>query len=63
MKKRSVISISADVLRVILIVLGSIFSTAVLAFSVLALTSIQANDLPKANRFLLIIFVVLGLYR
>ena len=63
MKKRNVITISADVLRIILIVLGSIFSTAVLAFSVLALTSIQANDLPKANRFLLIIFVVLGLSR
>ena len=56
-------SLSADVLRIILIVLGCVFSAIVLSFSVLALSAVQAGDLDTASRHLLIIFVVLGLSR
>ncbi len=43
--------------------IGSIFSTLVLAFSILAINEIQANHLDAASRYLLFIFIVLGLSR
>lgn len=60
-KKR--FEISSDVLRVILIVLGSIFSTLVLALSVFAITEINNKNLDLASRYLLGIFIVLGFSR
>lgn len=55
--------INQDTIRIILIVIGSVFSTLVLAFSILAINEIQANHLDAASRYLLFIFIVLGLSR
>ena len=63
MTKKSKFVINPDTIRIILIVIGSIFSTLVLAFSILAINEIQANHLDSASRYLLFIFIVLGLSR
>lgn len=63
MTKKSKFRINQDTIRIILIVVGSIFSTLVLAFSILAINEIQANHLDAASRYLLFIFIVLGLSR
>lgn len=63
MTKKSKFVINPDTIRIILIVIGSIFSTLVLAFSILAINEIQANHLDAASRYLLSIFIVLGLSR
>lgn len=63
MTKKSKFVINPDTIRIILIVVGSIFSTLVLAFSILAINEIQANHLDSASRYLLFIFIVLGLSR
>ena len=63
MTKKSKFVINPDTIRIILIVIGSIFSTLVLAFSILAINEIQANHLDAASRYLLFIFIVLGLSR
>ena len=52
-----------DIIRIILVVLGSVFSTLVLVFSILAISEIQADNIDTASKYLLIIFVVLGLSR
>ena len=57
------LSFSADVVRVVLLVLGCIFSALVLTFSVMAMTSIQNGDIESSSKYLLIIFIVLGLSR
>ena len=56
-------SLSKEVIRIILIILGSVFSTAVLVLSVLALIKIQKNDIGAASFYLLGIFVVNGVTR
>lgn len=63
MTKKSKFRINQDTVRIILIVVGSVFSTLVLAFSILAINEIQANHLDEASRYLLFIFIVLGLSR
>ena len=63
MTKKKKFILDQDVIRIILIVIGSVFSTLVLAFSILAITRIQANDLNAASRYLLFVFIVLGLSR
>ena len=63
MSKMKKIVLDQDFIRVVLIVVGSIFSTLVLAFSILAINEIQVNHLDAASRYLLIIFIVLGLSR
>ncbi len=63
MTKKSKFVINPDTIRIILIVIGSIFSTLVLAFSILAINEIQTNHLDAASRYLLFIFIVLGLSR
>lgn len=63
MTKKSKFRINQDTIRIILIVVGSVFSTLVLAFSILAINEIQANHLDAASRYLLFIFIVLGLSR
>lgn len=63
MTKKSKFAINPDTIRIILIVIGSIFSTLVLAFSILAINEIQANHLDSASRYLLFIFIVLALSR
>ena len=55
--------LTPDALRVILIILGSVFSTLVLTFSVLAITEIQQENLGIASGYLLGIFIVLGVSR
>ena len=56
MEKKSRFALSADALRVLLIVLGSIFSTLVLVFAVMAITQIQQNNVEIASIYLLGIF-------
>lgn len=63
MTKKSKFRLNQDTIRIILIVIGSVFSTLVLAFSILAINEIQANHLDAASRYLLFIFIVLGLSR
>ena len=63
MEKKNRFALSADALRVLLIVLGSIFSTLVLVFAVMAITQIQQNNVEIASIYLLGIFIVLGLSR
>ena len=61
--KKSRFKLSNDVIRVLLVVLGSFFSTVVLILSVLAIIKLQDKDLPGASWFLLFIFVVLAFSR
>ena len=62
-KSKKALSFSEDTIRVILIVLGSVFSTLVLTFAVLAITEITNSHLDIASRYLLGIFITLGLSR
>ena len=55
--------LNQDVLRILVVVLGCVFSALVLTFSVLAMQAIIANDLGAASRNLLIVFIILGLSR
>ena len=52
-----------DAIRIILIILGSVFSALVLTFSVFAIQSLIEENLGNASRYLLGIFIVLGLSR
>ena len=63
MTKKKKFILDQDIIRIILIVVGSIISTLVLAFSILAINEIQTNNLDAASKYLLVIFVVLGLSR
>ena len=62
-KEKKKFIIDPDILRIILIILGSIFSTLVLTFAVLAIMEIQKANLATSSYYLLGIFVVLGLSR
>ena len=62
-KEKKKFVIDPDILRIILIILGSIFSTLVLTFAVLAIMEIQKANLATSSYYLLGIFVVLGLSR
>ena len=62
-KEKKKFAIDSDILRIILIVLGSVFSTLVLTFAVLAVMEIQRSNLQTSSYYLLGIFVVLGLSR
>lgn len=62
-KEKKKFIIDPDILRIILIVLGSVFSTLVLTFAVLAIMEIQKANLAASSYYLLGIFVVLGLSR
>ena len=63
MTKKKKFILDQDIIRIILIVVGSIISTLVLAFSILAINEIQTNNLDAASKYLLVIFIVLGLSR
>ncbi|MBQ6921075.1 MAG: two pore domain potassium channel family protein [Bacilli bacterium] len=52
-----------DIVRIILIILGSIFSTLVLAFSIFAINEIQGGNMDAASKYLLVIFIIQGLSR
>lgn len=62
-KEKKKFVIDPDILRIVLIILGSIFSTLVLTFAVLAIMEIQKANLATSSYYLLGIFVVLGLSR
>ena len=62
-KEKKKFILDQDLVRVILIVVGSVISTLVLAFSILAINEIQVGHLDSASRYLLVIFIVLGLSR
>lgn len=62
-KDKKKFKLSNEAIRIILIVLGSVFSTLVLTFAVLAITEIQKGNLVPSSRFLLGVFIVLGLSR
>lgn len=63
MNIRKKLNISDDLFRVILIILGSIFSTLVLSFAVLAIIKVQKQELQSASVYMFLIFIVLGLSR
>ena len=63
MAKKHKFILDHDIIRIILVVLGSVFSTLVLVFSILAISEIQADNIDAASKYLLVIFVVLGLSR
>ena len=63
MAKKKKFTITSDVMRIILVVLGSVFSTLVLSLSVLAIIQLQEQNLSQASLYLLLIFVVLAFSR
>ena len=62
-KKKSVLKLSEDAIRIILIILGSVFATLILTFAVLAIIKLGDNDLKGASIHLLLVFVVLAFSR
>ena len=60
---KGILKISEDAFRIILIILGSILSTIVLLFSILALIQVREGNPQAASGFLFTIFIVLGLSR
>ena len=63
MGKTKKINFENDVVRVIFVIIGSIFSAVILSFSVLAIIKLQEKNLEEASFYLLFIFVTLGLTR
>lgn len=61
--KKGILKISDDAFRIILIIIGSIISTLVLLFSILATIKVTEGDLVGASSFLFTIFIILGLSR
>lgn len=55
--------LSEDAIRIIMVVVGSVISTLILAFSVLAITQIQQANYGIANGFLFATFILLGIAR
>lgn len=62
-KKKSTFKLTEEGIRIILVILGSVFSTVVLFFSVMALIAVQDGQIEKASTSILIIFILLGLSR
>ena len=62
-KKKSFIDFTSDTMRIILVILGSVFATLVLTFAVMAITSLTQNNLNASSYWLLGVFIVLGLSR
>ena len=63
MKKKHKTLLDNDILRIIFIILGSVFSTVVLTLSILALIKLQEEDYVTSSAFLLGVFFALGLSR
>lgn len=63
MKTKHKLSLTEDAIRVILIILGSVFSMVISIFTIFAIIKIQENDLTSAAFHLFVVFVVLGLSR
>ena len=63
MKKKHSTILDSDTLRIIFIILGSVFSTIVLTLSILALIKLQEEDYVTSSAFLLGVFFALGLSR
>ena len=63
MSKKHKYIIDNDLLRIILVVSGSIFSVLVLFFSVLAIVELEKPDLQTASLYLLGVFITLGCSR
>lgn len=61
--KKGILKISDDAFRIILIIIGSVISTLVLLFSILATIKVTEGDLVGASSFLFTIFIILGLSR
>ena len=63
MSKKKNSKISDDALRIIFLILGSVLSTVVLTFSIMAMIKIQNADYTASSVYMLMVFVVLGLSR
>lgn len=63
MAKKKIFKISDDALRIIFLILGSVLSTVVLTFSIMAMIKIQNADYTASSVYMLMVFVVLGLSR
>lgn len=55
--------LNADWFRVVLIVVAGVLTTLVLAFSVLTITQVSASNIEGASRYLVWVFICLGLTR
>ena len=55
--------LESDAYRVVLIILGSVISTAVLFLSIMAIMKLSENNLSASSNYLLGVFLVLGLSR
>ena len=62
-KRRKLFEFSADVMRVTLLIVGSVISTAVLTLAILAIMELSKENLQTASNYLLGVFIVLGLSR
>lgn len=63
MAKKFKINFDSDIVRIILIVIGSVFSTLVLVFSVLSMSEAQVGNVNGAANYLLAVFMVLAVTR
>ena len=63
MPKKKKFHISNDALRLILVLVGTAFSIAVLTLATLALVKIQSGDVVGSSMYLFFIFLLLGLSR
>ena len=63
MAKKLKINFDSDIVRIVLIVIGSVFSTLVLVFSVLSMGQAQIGNITGCANYLLAVFVVLAATR
>lgn len=63
MKEGKFLKISADTLRIILLIIGSVLSTSVLVLAILATLQIQQKNFEVTSYYLLAIFLLLGASR
>ncbi len=63
MAKNNIFKLSEDAMRILLIVVGSVFTTLVLVFSVMATIEIQKENLAGASGYIFAIFLTMGLSR
>ncbi len=63
MNQKTKAFLASDTFRIIMVVVGSVFSTLVLVFAILAIIEVQSNNLDGVTKYLLGVFVVLGLTR
>ena len=62
-KVKKALHITDDFIRILLLIVGSVLSTLIIVFSVFAIKEIQADNLSATSKYILLIFLVIGLSR